>query len=261
MELGEGDPCDIRLAKGDEYLRNALKKQVPLTEYVIKHKLKSHDLDQVEGRQNFANEALAVIANIPEVAIYESYRRKISFWSGIPLEFLQAGKKVNQPQPQAPANMDPFGYEVPEDVPARQETAAELNERELVATFLQFPEEVYPVLREHSDIADLYTNEKLRDTLIEVMAIVGYDIQLNNKVNLVPGDFNYENLVTQLFHFPLSTTADRAGDTAGRIIRNLQKLDKKKQNEALRRRLSQSLGDSSGVDAEILKMFMENRKL
>lgn len=259
VALGEGDPCDIRLSKGDEYLRNLLTKHIPLTEYVIKHKMKSHDLEQIEGRQNFANEALAIIANIPEVAIYESYRRKISFWSGIPLEFLQAGKKISQPQ--APVNnMDPFGYDVPEDVPQRQETAAELNERELVATFLQFPEEVYPVLREHSDIVDLYTDEKLRDTLIEVMAIVGYDIQLKNNIHLVPGDFNYENLVTQLFHFPLSTTADRAGDTAGRIVRNLQKLDKKKKNDTLRRRLSQSLGDNSGVDTEILKMFMENRK-
>ena len=260
VALGDGDPCDIRLAKGDDYLRDVLTKQIPLTEYVIKHKMKSHDLDQIEGRQNFANEALAIISNIPEVAIYESYRRKISFWSGIPLEFLQAGKKVNPPK-AAPASMDPFGHPTAENAPQKQETAVELNERELVATFLQFPEEVFPALRETPDIVDLYTDTKLQDTLVEVLAVIGYDIQTGNRAKIVPSDFSYENLVTQLLHLPLSTTPERALDTAQRIIKSIQKLDKKRKNDALRRRLSQSLGDNSGIDPEVLKMFMDNRQL
>lgn len=103
VSLPDGDPVDFRVNEGDEALRQLLEEQIPITEFMIRNAMKNYDLSEIESRQAFVKEAMAIISAVDEIAIYESYRRKIAFLSGIPMEHLPAF----QNRSQAAADVDP----------------------------------------------------------------------------------------------------------------------------------------------------------
>lgn len=137
VSLPQGDPVDYRVSEGDDALRDLLENsQVPITEFVIRHAMKNYDLSEAEGRQSFVKEAMGIISSIDEIAIYESYRRKIAFLSGIPMEhlpgFQNRSQSVNVADPKhehdyfaAPAETEVFDKtpqitETYTDIPLRE---------------------------------------------------------------------------------------------------------------------------------------------
>ena len=78
------DPCDLRLARGDEALRALLEAKEPLFEFAIRVALASVNLDTAEGRVAGLRAAAPVVARIRDRALRGEYTRSLAGWLGMP---------------------------------------------------------------------------------------------------------------------------------------------------------------------------------
>ncbi|MFB2598615.1 DNA primase [Herbiconiux sp. P17] len=72
------DPCDLRLAKGDDAVRRMVKGKKPMFEFVIKQKLSAYDLETVEGRVAALRDAAPIVAEIRDSALRPAYTRQLA---------------------------------------------------------------------------------------------------------------------------------------------------------------------------------------
>jgi DNA primase len=72
------DPCDLRLAKGDDAVRRLIKGKKPMFEFVIKQKLSAYDLETVEGRVAALRDAAPIVADIRDSALRPAYTRQLA---------------------------------------------------------------------------------------------------------------------------------------------------------------------------------------
>lgn len=85
------DPCDLRLARGDDALRRLIDERKPMFEFMIKRVLSSFDLETVEGRSGAMAAAAPVIASIRDQAMHSGYVRNLAGWIGVdPQEVMRA---------------------------------------------------------------------------------------------------------------------------------------------------------------------------
>lgn len=77
------DPCDLRLAKGDEALRDLVAAKKPLFEFAITSVIKGLDLDLAEGRVAGLRAAAPVVAQIRDAALRGEYARRLAGWLGM----------------------------------------------------------------------------------------------------------------------------------------------------------------------------------
>ncbi|AXH35842.1 DNA primase [Humibacter sp. BT305] len=80
------DPCDLRLAKGDEAVRRLLRTKRPMFEFVIKQKLDTYDLETVEGRVAALRDAAPIVADIRDSALRPAYTRQLARMLGSDLD-------------------------------------------------------------------------------------------------------------------------------------------------------------------------------
>lgn len=86
VRLAEGDPCDYRLANGDEALLTLVTKhQVSLIEFILKEETNEWDMKTVEGRTKYIEKARTILKLITNPVQHSEYVRLVSFWTGIPL--------------------------------------------------------------------------------------------------------------------------------------------------------------------------------
>ena len=78
------DPCDLRLAEGNDAIPRLLERRVPLFEFVIRACLADLDLDTAEGRVHGLRSAAPVIAGIRDRALRREYTRRLAGWLGMP---------------------------------------------------------------------------------------------------------------------------------------------------------------------------------
>jgi DNA primase len=130
---GDGnDPCDLRVAAGDEAVRDLVSARIPLVEFVIRSKMDGFDLDSAEGRSNALRAAAPVIASIPDRILRAEYTRLVAGWAGVE-QGLVAGA-VRQGSGGARAAR-------PARAAASEETdPAGMVEREALKLALQYPE-------------------------------------------------------------------------------------------------------------------------
>lgn len=83
------DPCDLRLARGDEAVRDLVERAVPMYEFVVRRQLEGHDLDTVEGRVAALRQAAPVVAGIRDPAIRPGYARQLARWLGMDLPMVE----------------------------------------------------------------------------------------------------------------------------------------------------------------------------
>jgi DNA primase len=103
------DPCELRVAKGPDAVRELVDLRVPLFEFAIRTELKGFDLDRAEGRVAGLRAAAPVIARIRDEALRPEYVRLVSGWLAIPDEDVRravAAAGRAQP-PTARRAMDP----------------------------------------------------------------------------------------------------------------------------------------------------------
>jgi DNA primase len=77
------DPCDLRLAKGDEALRRLVDERKPMFEFMIRRVLAGFDLETVEGRVGALRAAAPVVAGIRDPALHDGYIRNVAGWIGL----------------------------------------------------------------------------------------------------------------------------------------------------------------------------------
>lgn len=78
------DPCDLRLHRGDEAVRDLVSGAVPLVEFVIKTTLGDFDLASTEGRVNALRATAPLAAGIRDTAMRTEYVRRLSGWLALP---------------------------------------------------------------------------------------------------------------------------------------------------------------------------------
>jgi DNA primase len=76
------DPCELRQARGDTAVRDLVARREPLYEFVIRSKLREHDLDTAEGRVAALQRTVPVVAQIKREDLRDEYARRLAGWVG-----------------------------------------------------------------------------------------------------------------------------------------------------------------------------------
>lgn len=102
------DPCELRVARGDQALRTLIETRVPLFEFAIRTALKAVDLNTAEGRVSALRSAAPVVARIRDRALRAEYSRSLAGWLGMNEDDVRhavggAERRVEHPgRPQGP---------------------------------------------------------------------------------------------------------------------------------------------------------------
>ncbi len=148
------DPCDLRIHRGDEAVRQLIATRKPMFEFMIRRRLAGHDLETVEGRVAALRASAPVVAGIRDRALSVGYVRNLAGWLGMdPGEVgravTSAANTAQRAEPRAePASRRP-GDEPVEPPPPRGANLTELPtdpvtrmERDALMAILQYPEAV-----------------------------------------------------------------------------------------------------------------------
>src|SRR5450759_3543177 len=77
------DPCDVRLAHGDQAVRDLIARRVPLFEFAIRGVLGHHDLNTTEGQLAALDEAAPIVAKIKDTGLRTRYAVNLDRWLGM----------------------------------------------------------------------------------------------------------------------------------------------------------------------------------
>ncbi|MGV9264343.1 DNA primase [Kitasatospora sp. NPDC003701] len=80
---GGMDPCDLRLAKGDEAVRELIDNPVPLFEFALRSAVARHRVENPEGRSAALEEAAPIVAKIKDRSIQHEYAVRLAGMLGI----------------------------------------------------------------------------------------------------------------------------------------------------------------------------------
>ena len=140
------DPCDLRLAKGDEAVRQLVESRVPLFEFAIRSTLADLDLNTAEGRVAGLREAAPLVAAIRDTALRPEYSRLLAGWLGMEVEPVReaVARALRNPTPRATAPITPARRDEPPPTPLAQHSSDPKNlhhhvEREALKAALQRP--------------------------------------------------------------------------------------------------------------------------
>ncbi len=77
------DPCDVRLAHGDQAVRDLVARRVPLFEFAVKGVLGHHDLNTTEGQLAALDAAAPIVARIKDPGLRKRYAVNLDRWLGL----------------------------------------------------------------------------------------------------------------------------------------------------------------------------------
>ncbi len=97
------DPCDLRIAHGDEAVRELIAARIPLFEFAIRSALADVDLNTAEGRVTGLREAAPLVARIRDHALRPEYTRMLAGWLGMDVDPVRAAVASALKNPQRPA--------------------------------------------------------------------------------------------------------------------------------------------------------------
>ena len=80
---GGMDPCELRLAQGDEAVRGLIDQRVPLFAFAIRAAVAQHDLETAEGRSAALEQAAPIVASIKDTSIQHDYAVQLAGMLGI----------------------------------------------------------------------------------------------------------------------------------------------------------------------------------
>ncbi|MEV0191376.1 DNA primase [Kitasatospora purpeofusca] len=160
---GGMDPCELRLAKGDDAVRELIDNPVPLFEFALGSAVAKHRVDTPEGRSAALEEAAPIVARIKDRSIQHEYAVRLAGMLGILDEpfvvrrvaQLARWDRERQQNPRANGQRRP---EPPQPVrPARPafvlnpRDPAQFVERELLKLALQHPDLVSPAFDNYAE--------------------------------------------------------------------------------------------------------------
>jgi DNA primase len=140
------DPCDLRLRKGDDAVRELVASRVPLFEFAIRAALARHNLETAEGRIGALREAGPAVIGIRDRALRHEYGRRLAGWLGMDVDAVMSAladvaRRGPRAAPGAPAE-EPVVSGAPKDklpYPDARDPAL-MVEREMLKVALQYPQ-------------------------------------------------------------------------------------------------------------------------
>ena len=127
------DPCELRIARGPEAVRELIANRVPLFEFAIRAALAGHDLDRAEGRVAGLRAAAPVVAGIRDQALRPEYARMLAGWLGLPVEEVtRAVSTASKAQP--PARRPDLAVEAPAGEPGAVPRMPRPDPRDAIAS-------------------------------------------------------------------------------------------------------------------------------
>ena len=166
------DPCDVRITKGDEALREVISHRRPMYEFMIKQVMNQCDLNTVEGRTLALRAAAPVVSKIRDRVIRDGYARELAGWLGMNpddvLREIRAGATNTTPatSPTAPA---PEG-DKPYTMESLSKDPVTTLERDVLMVLLQHPD-VVPAERATAVLLTQFSHAALalvRDAMLSV---------------------------------------------------------------------------------------------
>jgi DNA primase len=80
------DPCDIRMAAGDEAVRELVARRVPLYRFVLRNVVDRYDLDRADQRVNALREAARLVASVRDRSKVDAFARELAGMVGLDVE-------------------------------------------------------------------------------------------------------------------------------------------------------------------------------
>lgn len=139
------DPCEVRIAYGDEGVRAIVEGRLPLFEFAIRSTLSSVSLSTAEGRTSGLRAAAPMVASIRDRVLRSEYTRQLAGWLGMDEQMVReavreakgrslprfdAPSEPRTPNPPAQTSLTPL---------AQLKDPVEKLEREVLGAYLQFP--------------------------------------------------------------------------------------------------------------------------
>jgi DNA primase len=136
------DPCDLRLARGDDAVRRLITTRKPMFEFMIRRVLDAHNLSTVEGRVAALRATAPVVAGIRDDALEIGYVRQTAQWLGMEMDEVRRAVASARSSATA-ASSDPAGPHENSlsltDLPTDPTTRLE---RDALMAMLQYPADV-----------------------------------------------------------------------------------------------------------------------
>lgn len=282
------DPCDLRLQRGEQAVRDLMNAKVPMFEFVIRQMLSNYNLDTVEGRVAALREAAPVVADIRDSALRPGYTRELARLTGVDVSEAQVAvsnavkasrSKGMQTTPEGarqgyagPASARPATAPGTSQESSTQETVEhegprvfELKndpstrlERDALMALIQYPELVGLELAAdavQSAIMDANL-ATVRDAIGANVNELGGETWLDRIQNDLPGDF--KPLVTQLAVAPLpQKNAEQTQIYCKGVVVSLIERDLVRRKSELVGRLQRTSVDQGEVSREIQRELLE----
>lgn len=105
------DPCDLRLKRGDEAVRQLFEQKLPLFEFALRQAVGRFNLDTVEGRVSALRAAAPIVAGIRDPSLKPGYARELSRMLGTELGEVQAAVRQAGRQAEAAPAQERFAPE------------------------------------------------------------------------------------------------------------------------------------------------------
>ena len=232
---GGMDPCELRLAEGDEAVRALVEGRSPLFEFAIRSVTGQHNLDTAEGRAAALEEAAPIVARIKDGAIQHQYAVRLAGLLGIlDTEFVvrrvgQLARWERERRAAAPsgAPRGPAAPPVPQPAPGPALRGPRLDlrtpqrkaERELLKVALQFPHLVSPLFDAYG--ADEFTAAPyavVRQAIEKAGGVERADREYLTRVREAAPDDTVRSLITELSVEPLMTPREPDEAYAGELL-------------------------------------------
>jgi DNA primase len=275
------DPCDLRLAKGEQAVRDLMDAKIPMFEFVMRQILSRYNLDTVEGRVAALREAAPVVADIRDAALRPGYTRELARLTGVDVS--EATTAVSQARKQSRSkgmSTSPTGVregyagapasptQQPEDSESSQPDAplvfdlkndpSTRLEKEALMALVQFP------LFVGKDLAVDATQAAMMDpNLATIRDAIGANVELfagDDWIDRLQADIpvEYKPLLTQLAVTPLpQREAAQAETYCKAVVISLVERDLVRRKSELVGRLQRTPIDQGEVSREIQRELLE----
>jgi DNA primase len=134
------DPCDLRMQRGDQAVRDLIASRVPLYQYVMRTIVAKYTLDHADARLGAAREAAALVTSITDQSQVDNYIQELSFLVGMDPATVRREVRAAKSRPRTP---EPPSDEAPllpgTSLPSPNDRTL-VAERDTLKLILQAPE-------------------------------------------------------------------------------------------------------------------------
>ena len=259
------DPCDLRLARGDDAVAELVRSRQPLFEFAIRSSLRRFDLDTAEGRVQALRAAAPVVAGIRDPSLRPEYARMLAGWLGMDVEPVRravasAGRQVGT-APGRPTGARDGSAEPPVTPSLPRPDLRDpvvRAERQLLQAVLQYPDQVPATFDELG--ADAFAAPAHRAVHDVVRALGGVGAAVPGWAEKVRENApeSVRTLVQELAVAELPVTgAEAVSVLAGSLVRGAADRELLRREAELRGRAQrlEASGDREGASAAYRELF------